>query len=108
MEEDPRERHIRESLEKYPLRPAEQELIEEQVPKDIKLPVPPKTADQGVKDMLARIEMLKGDKAKTLDAMDDATGHLLEQLTKDLNEINRELSEAEVRLTEYQAQQGLN
>jgi len=108
MDEDLRERHIRESLEKYPLRPAEAEMLVEEALKQCKQPVPQKTADQGVKDMQARIDMLKGDKAETLDAMDDATGHRLEQLTKILNELNGEIKTAEVRLTEYKAQQGLN
>ena len=107
-----REERLRKFQEKYPLRPAMQEMVEEQVQqklaKQFGLPVPPKTADQGVKDMQARIDMLKGDKVETLNAMDDATGYRLEKLTEGLNEIDREIKEAEVRLTEYKAQQGLN
>jgi hypothetical protein len=108
LPDDPLEKHLQECQEKFPLRPAEAEMIGEEALKKCNLPVPQKTADQGVKDMQARIDMLKGDKAETLDAMDDAAGHHLEQLTKNLNEINREIAEAEVRLTEYKAQQGLN
>ena len=110
--EDPREERLRLIREKYPFRPALQEMIDEQVAKKLNekfgIPVPTKTPDQGVKDMQARIEMLKGDKAETLNAMDEATGHQLEQLTKDLNDLNWEIKEAETRLTEYKAQQGLN
>ena len=110
--EDPRKNHIRECQEKYPLRPAEEEMILEAVALDLHKkfgqPLPTKTADQGVKDMQARIAMLKGDKAKTLDAMDGADGHRLAELTKVLNEYNQEIAEAETRLTEYKAQQGLN
>ena len=106
--EDPREKHLRECREKYPYRPAEADLIDEQVRKKCNLPPNVKTADQGVLDMQARIDMLKGDKAKTLNAMDGADGHRLASLTGDLNELNQEIAEAETRLTEYKAQQGLN
>jgi hypothetical protein len=110
--EDPREERLRKFREQYPLRPAEQEMIEEQVQHTLAnkfgLPVHQKTADEGVKAMQARIEMLKRDKAETLGAMDGATGYRLERLIHDLNEINQEIKEAEVRLTEYKAQQGLN
>ena len=110
--DDPREKHIQECLKKYPLRPAMQEMNEEQVQqklaKQFGLPAPIKTADQGVKDMQARIDMLKGDKAKTLDAMDIATDQTLLALTADLNKLNQDLAEAETRLTEYKAQQGVN
>jgi hypothetical protein len=106
--EDPREKHLRECREKYPYRPAEQDLIDEQARKKCDLPSVVKTADQGVLDMQARIDMLKGDKAKALNALDDAEGPLRTTLLKDLDELNRDLHEAETRLTEYKAQQGLN
>jgi hypothetical protein len=107
-----REEQLRKFQEQFPFRPVEAEMIEEQVAQKMSekfgIPAPRKTADEGVKAMQARIEMLKGDKAETLDAMDNATGHRLEKLTEGLNEINQEIKEAEVRLTEYKAQQGLN
>ena len=106
--DDPREKHIQECLKKYPFRPAEQEMIDEQVRKKCKLPPLVKTAKQGVRDMQARIDMLKGDKAKCLNAMDDATGPALGALTADLAQLNRDLAEAETRLAEYKAQQGVN
>ena|ERR1035441_8497005 len=105
---DAREKHMAECRKLYPFRPVEQEMIDEQVRKKCNLPPVVKTAEQGVKDMQARIDMLKGDKANTLNAMDDATGHRLADLSKVLSDLNRDIAEAETRLTEYKAQQGLN
>jgi hypothetical protein len=106
--DDPREKYLEEFRKQYPLRDAESEMIDDEIRKKHNLPPLARTAKQGVKDMQARIEMVKGDKAKLLDAMDGATGHRLADLTKVLNEYNQEIAEAEARLTEYKAQQGLN
>ena len=107
-----REERLRKFREKFPFRPVEQDMIAEQVAKKMHekfgIPVPRKTAEQGIEMMEARIKLLKGDKAETLEAMDDSQGHLLEKLTEGLNEINRELKDAETQLAEYKAQRGLN
>jgi hypothetical protein len=105
---DAREKHMAKCRKLYPFRPVEQELIEDEIRKKNGLPPAARTAEQGVKDMLARIEMLKGDKAQTIEAMDEATGDHLAALTDALNDLNRDIAEAEARLTEYKAQQGLN
>ena len=106
--EDAREKHLEECRKLYPYRPVEQEMIDDDIRKKYHLPPVARTAEQGVKDMQARIDLLKGDKVKLLDAMDEATGHRLDDLTKVLNEYNQGIAEAEARLTEYKAQQGLN
>jgi hypothetical protein len=105
---DAREKHMAKCRKLYPYRPVEQELLEDEARKKNGLPPSPRTAEQGVKDMQARIEMLKGDKAEILDAMDEASGFHLDDLTKILNEHNQWIAEAEARLTEYKAQRGLN
>ena len=105
---DAREKHMAKCRKLYPFRPVEQELIDDEIRKKYHLPPAARTAEQGVKDMEARIAMLKGDKAQTLDAMEDATGDHLAALTDALNDLNRDIPEAEARLTEYKAQQGLN
>lgn len=108
MDEAPRERHLRESLEKYPLRPDDADMADEYARAKSGQPQRVRAAVEGLRAMQSRIAMLKADKTKTLEAMDDAGGALLATLTADLNRLNKDLAEAEIRLTEYQAQQGLN
>jgi hypothetical protein len=105
---DDLETHIEKMLKEFPLRPAEDDISQDAVAAKLGLPRPEKTAEQGIRDMQARIDMLKGDKAQLLNAMDGATGDRFNELTVTLDTFNRDLAEAETRLAEYKAQAGLN
>jgi hypothetical protein len=95
---------------RFPLRPAELDMLMDEVHEKVPAlgPRERKTPDEGLAVMQDRVTMLQGDKAKLLDAMDEATGQHLAALTQDLNTLNSELAEAETRLREYQAQAGPN
>ena len=93
-----REERLRKFQEQFPFRPAKQGMVEEEVARKLReqfgIPIPKKTAGQGVSDMQARIEMVKDDKAKTLDPVDEANGHHLDELSDILNRLNKDLARA--------------
>jgi hypothetical protein len=63
-----------------------------------------RSPERGIADMKARIVQIKLDKRNTLNALLDDLHPNREHLRAFLTDLNRELAEAEQRLTEYAAQ----
>lgn len=98
-----------EMLKKYPLTPATEGMIEDEVRAAQNLGPRPRPASEGIKDMRARIRELKRDKSKTIDTLDEVTGVQRKALLKDLDKLNAEIADAEKRVKEYKTQKkGLN
>ncbi len=104
-----KQKREQEFSKKYPLTPATEDMIEDEMRAAKNLGPRPRPASEGIKDMRARIRQLKKDKSNTIGTLDEATGGQRKALLKNLDKLNAEIADAEKRIKEYKVQKkGLN
>jgi hypothetical protein len=88
---------------------ADLEMVVDSSRRDCGLPPVARSPEQGIADMKARVVLINEDKRNTLNALLDDQHPGRAELLEFLDELNRELAEAQQRLTEYETQaQGKN
>src|SRR5436190_4297296 len=104
MMDDPREKLLKQMQNEFPLTPALEELINDEIRTFAGEGPLARPAAKGVQDMQQRLNMLREDKSKLLIAMDAAAGPAFKELEHMLNKLNVSIQDAEKRLAEYQVQ----